>query len=210
MNSVIPFKESVAPPTRRGRPRGFDRDKALRVALDIFWDKGYDGAQLADLTAAMGINPPSFYAAFTSKELLFREVVALYIKLAEAKLEPRFTKATTAEAAMRAWLEASADRAVSAPGARGCMLVLGVTNNIPSNAPLRELLLRRRFDSRERLRARLASGVENGELPTETDVDRLSRFFYTTVQGISLQARDGATREELQGVIDTALQTLRF
>lgn len=208
MNSVISFKESKKAPSPRGRPRSFDRDAAVRAALDVFWDKGFDGAQLGDIMGAMGINPPSFYAAFKSKEQLFREVVALYIKLAEAGREPAFVKAETAEAAMRVWLEASADRAISAPGARGCMLILGVTNNIPSNEPLRELLLRRRTDSRGRLRERLARGVEDGDLPAGTDVDRLSQFFYTTVQGISLQARDGATRDELQAIIDTALTTL--
>lgn len=209
MNSVISFKKCKKAPSQRGRPRGFDRDAAVRAALNVFWDKGFDGAQLTDIIAAMGINPPSFYAAFTSKEQLFREALALYIKLADAGREPAFKRATTTESAMRVWLEASADRAIAAPGSGGCMLILGVTNNIPSNAPLRELLLQRRIDSRARLRSRLAQGVEDGDLPPETDVDRLSRFFYTTVQGISLQARDGATRKELQGVIDTALEALR-
>lgn len=208
MNSVISITVMEPAPLRRGRPRAFDRDAALRAALDVFWDKGFDGAQLAELTAAMGINPPSFYAAFTSKEQLFREVVALYIEMHEARMGPVFEQAPTASTALRALLESSADVAVSAPGARGCMLILSVTNCVPGNAPLRELLLRRRLESLKRLRDRLARGLVEGDLPPSVDIDRLARFFAATIQGISMQARDGATREELQAIIDTALTTL--
>ena len=62
----------------RGRPRAFDMDKALDAALDLFWRKGYEGTSIADLTKAMGINPPSLYAAFGGKETLFHQALDRY------------------------------------------------------------------------------------------------------------------------------------
>src|SRR2546426_9663255 len=71
------IKKSAAP---RGRPRSFCTEEALDRALQVFWQKGYEGTSLSDLTEAMGINRPSLYAAFGNKEELFRKVLALYFK----------------------------------------------------------------------------------------------------------------------------------
>ena len=62
----------------RGRPREFDVEEALAAALHVFWEKGYEGASLTDLTEAMGITRPSLYAAFGNKEDLFKRALDLY------------------------------------------------------------------------------------------------------------------------------------
>jgi AcrR family transcriptional regulator len=188
----------------RGRPRKFDRHEALLQAMNIFWAKGYEGTQLTDLTAAMGINPPSFYAAFGSKEAAFREAVELYeATVAAGPLRALETNESTREA-IRAMLIGGVDRA----GSVGCMMMLGVVNCLPANEPLRALLLSIRQRGREAIRRRLERGVREGDIPPDTDVERLTTFYSAIPQAISLQARDGASREQLEDVVISAMAAL--
>ncbi|WP_154401311.1 TetR/AcrR family transcriptional regulator, partial [Bordetella pertussis] len=88
----------------RGRPRSFERTEALRQAMEVFWSKGYEGASLADLTSAMGINAPSLYAAFGSKEALFREAVQRYADTEGARTRRALLEAPDARAAIEGML----------------------------------------------------------------------------------------------------------
>lgn len=191
----------------RGRPRSFDRDVALRRAIEVFWAKGYEGAQLVDLTAAMGINPPSFYAAFGSKEALFREALDRYLADGAGSMQALDT-GTTARDSILGMLTASAGIALASPGARGCMLILGLVNGLPENDGLRLHLAGLRRETTERIRRRLRRGVEDGDLPAGTDIDGLATFFGTVIQGLSLQARDGASREQLLAAANAAMKAL--
>ena len=193
---------------RRGRPRNFDRDVALQRAMELFWAKGYESAQLGDLTTAMGINPPSFYAAFGSKEQAFREAVQLY----ERKIGEGWIKALTdvpdVRRAIKALLDYNIDLVLSAPGPGGCMMVVGMVHALPDNEPLRELLRDRRREGYQFLLARLEQAVRNGELPPSTDAARLATFYSAVLKALSLQARDGATREDLKHVATCAMMAM--
>lgn len=192
----------------RGRPRGFDRDLALRRAMEVFWAKGYEGAQLVDLTAAMGINPPSFYAAFGSKEALFREAVELYLATAGAGSMRALEDTPKARDAIEAMLTASVDVALAAPGPGGCLLILGLVHCLPGNEGLRREMTGLRRMTVERIRQRLERGVREGDLPAGTDTSGLATFYATVMQGLSLQARDGAPREELLRAVTSAMGAL--
>lgn len=193
--------------TARGRPRGFDRDLALERLMQVFWAKGYEGAQLNDLTAAIGVKPPSFYAAFGSKEAAFREAIDLYIATIGAAPMRALEAAATVRAGLRAMLEGSVAVALSAkPG--GCLLILGVVNCLPVNEAARAHLLNARRKTVALVADRLRRGVADGELPAGTDIARLAAFFHGIMQAISFQARDGATRAELLALIDPALRAL--
>lgn len=194
-------------PAPRGRPRSFDRDQALERVMETFWAKGYEGAQLTDLTAAIGITPPSFYAAFGSKEAAFKEAVDLYVETVGAGARRALESAATVRDAVGAMLENSIDVALSSkPG--GCLLILGVVNCLPDNRPAREHLLRARRKTVDMIVARLRRGVKEGELPASADVARLATFYHGILQAISFQARDGAKRKELQALIEPALTPL--
>src|SRR5215475_3156896 len=108
----------------RGRPRRFERTEALRRAMEVFWTRGYEGASMSELTAAMGINSPSLYAAFGCKEALFREALALYEAVNSGNAARALDSEPTARRAVEAMLrENAADYA--APGRpSGCMIVL--------------------------------------------------------------------------------------
>lgn len=193
----------------RGRPRGFDRDLALEKIMDVFWAKGYEAAQLNDLTAAVGITPPSFYAAFTSKEQAFREAVNVYIATEGSGPIRALDAGETVQRAIRAMLLASIDVALNAPQSNGCLLILGVMNCQPETGPLYDLLKDIRKETEERVRARLKQGVADGDLPPTTDVATLARYYGAIMQAISMQARDGANRRELEALVGPSLAALQ-
>lgn len=193
----------------RGRPRGFDRDLALQKIMDVFWAKGYEAAQLNDLTAAIGITPPSFYAAFGSKEQAFREAVSLYVETAGSGSMRALNTGETAQQAIRAMLLASIDVALNAPQSNGCLLILGVMNCQAETEPLYDLLKGLRKETVERVRARLERGVADGDLPQTTDIATLACYYGAIMQAISMQARDGARRPELEALVGPSLTALQ-
>ncbi|MDH4984607.1 TetR/AcrR family transcriptional regulator [Aminobacter anthyllidis] len=191
--------------SQKGRPRSFDRDAALRQAMRVFWKKGYDGASLTDLTTAMGISSPSLYAAFGSKEALFREAVDLYGATEGFEIWGAFERPGSVRDAIADFLRASA-KAFSEPGdPKGCLIVLGALNVSETNAEVFRDLSERRMSSARDLAGRLKKAVTEGELPETADCDSISAFYLAVQQGMSVQARDGASREALLAVADGAM-----
>jgi AcrR family transcriptional regulator len=191
--------------TERGRPRSFDRATALRQAMEVFWERGYEGASLGDLTAAMGINRPSLYAAFGCKEALFREAVALYNVVEGVATERALHNEPTAREAVEAMLRGNADAYAAPEKPGGCMIVLAGTLGTPENEGVRDYLADCRRDGLDALRRRLERGVAEGDLPPGTDTAALAAFYTTVLQGLSIQARDGASRATLAAIVDCAM-----
>lgn len=189
----------------RGRPRTFDREQALLRAMEIFWEKGFEGTSMVDLTSAMGIGAPSLYAAFGSKQELFKAAVALYVSTDGADIWGALAKAETAYGAIEGFLMESAQKFSRPDKPSGCMVVLSALHATDGNEALRAELVARRSKNTTDLATRLAKGVENGELPPGTDVDRMARFYVTVQQGMSIQARDGADRMMLEEIARAAL-----
>lgn len=190
--------------TQRGRPRSFDRNSALHAMMEVFWARGYEGAQLVDLTAAAGIAPPSFYAAFGSKEEAFCEAVDHYIATVGAGPIQALDQGATLREGVARMLLASVDVALSIrPG--GCLLILGVVNCLSENEKARTHLKAARNKTRELIHARLERARAVGELPPEYDTRQGAAFIHGVMQMISFQARDGASRDELEALIPPAL-----
>lgn len=191
----------------RGRPRSFDRDIALHAMMQVFWARGYEGAQLVDLTGAAGIAPPSFYAAFGSKEAAFLEAIELYIRTVGAGPMDALEMAPTLRQGLRAMLLASVDVALSQrPG--GCLLILGVVNCLPENEAARNSLREARKTTRELIEVRLKRALAENELPQGTDVSQMTAFIHGAMQMISFQARDGSSRTELEALIEPVMRAL--
>ncbi len=191
---------------QRGRPRGFNRETALLRAMEVFWAHGYEGATLAALQSAMGgITPPSFYAAFGSKEALFREAVEIYSKTLGAPMARALEEPSTAREAVAALLHASIN-AFSKPGLpRGCMLVLGAIDSSPANRAIRDYLRRLRARRQKTILRRLQRGLKEGEFGRGLDLRALASFYATVIDGLAIQARDGASRKTLVSAADCAL-----
>jgi AcrR family transcriptional regulator len=187
----------------RGRPRTFDPDIALGQALDVFWERGYEGTSVSDLAEAMGIASASIYACFGSKEQLFGKVMALYGATSGEPPRRALREQPTARAAVHAMLRATADEITRPDTPHYCMLILAAPTGAVENHAVREFLADRRRDMHTTIRDRLA---RDGDLaaPPAT-LDAVARYYTTVVQGLSIQARDGATRAELETVITCAM-----
>lgn len=194
-----------APLRARGRPRGFDRDAALKSAMETFWALGYEGASMAELTRAMGLNSPSLYAAFGSKDALFRETLELYQCEAGAILIDALEGGATAREGVEAFLLASAE-ALTRPGSPpGCMIVLAAASAYGASLSARDAARTGRAGAAERIAARLERGIAAGDLSAGLDIAAISAFYVTVQQGMSIQAVDGASRDRLTDVARAAM-----
>lgn len=189
----------------RGRPRSFERTEALRQAMEIFWSKGYEGASLADLTSAMGINAPSLYAAFGSKEALFREAVQRYADTEGARTRRALLEAPDARAAIEGMLLAGAQTCTLNGKPPGCLMVLGAAAGPAQHAPVRGWLCEHRRNMQALILQRLEQGRRDGEIGPDADLAALAAFYATVLHGMSIQARDGADRAALQAVARQAM-----
>jgi AcrR family transcriptional regulator len=171
----------------------------------VFWELGYECASMTDLTTAMGIGSPSLYAAFGGKEALFREAVALYGATFGGMTARALSEQPTAREAVEAMLRDNAKSYVLTDHPSGCMIVLAATNYTPGNQGVHDYLGEMRRSTQESLRERLRQAVADGDLPPGTDADGMAAFYVTVLNGLSIQARDGAKADELTAVINGAM-----
>lgn len=200
------MKSAAKPARPRGRPRSFDRDRALQRALDVFWDKGYETASVSDLTQAMGINPPSLYAAFGDKEKLFLEALDRYYETRSESLACAYQEEPTAREAIRRILMEFADQLATDGHHRGCMVVMATTTCADASPHLKAKLAQARATSRSRFKARLDRALAEGELPEGTNTGTLADFYTTVFQGMSVHAREGASRKSLMATAEMAMR----
>lgn len=173
--------------------------------MEVFWREGYEGASMAELTKAMGINAPSLYATFGSKEGLFLQAMRLYMELENADTWSTLSAAPTARDAIRLLLEHGA-RSLSRPDRpHGCMLILGDTNTSVQNDTVHKHLCDWRRGAQATFEERMRRGIADGDVPAEADVKAMAAFYMTVLQGLSLRARDGASRDTMLQVVDSAL-----
>ncbi|GAA2973973.1 TetR/AcrR family transcriptional regulator [Actinokineospora diospyrosa] len=183
-----------------GRPRGFDRDRALTAAMRLFWERGYEGAAISELTAAMGIGTRSLYTAFGSKEQLFREAVALYESSGDGT---EFYELPTGRASVERMLRSRAATYADPNTPAGCMVVLAATNVSADNERVRAMLRAIRVQDRHALITRLERARTDGEIAA--DPVPVADFFLSVLYGMSVLARDGASVADLTRVVDTAM-----
>lgn len=200
--------EKTAARRPRGRPRGFDRDAALVAAARTFWQRGYEGTSIADLTSAMTITPQSLYLAFRSKADLYREALDWY----QAEIGGYAVDALRQPDVVVAFdqlLQGAAEQFSRTDRPTGCMICTAVLTCAAENDPVAGVVAGLRAEALAGFHARVRQGVEDGQLSADTDVTALARFLGTVFQGMSVQARDGAAAAELRAVASLAIAELR-
>jgi len=184
----------AAAPKARGRPLSFDRTVALEKAMHVFWERGYEAASIADLTAAMGITPPSLYTAFGDKERLFLETVECYVQGSGSFWARALLEEPTARGAIERLLLEAAAELTQECHPLGCLMVMATTNCSVAAEHVQSALARQR-------------AIDEGELPADADAAALANFFSTVYQGMSMQAKDGASRKSLLASVKMAMRS---
>lgn len=190
----------------RGRPRGFDRDNVLDRAMRLFWERGYEGTSVSELTAAMGITPPTLYTFFGDKERLFLEAVERYESRVGCFAAKALTEEPTAERSIRRLLLGAVDSFSNSRGPKGCLVVLGATNCTVESNDVFAALAERRRAAETAVRRRIAAGRSAGELAKHADVEALTGLITTTLFGLAIKARDGASRAALRKIVAQAMR----
>ncbi|MFC7664662.1 TetR/AcrR family transcriptional regulator [Methylorubrum suomiense] len=193
----------------KGRPRTFDRAQALHSALEVFWKRGYEPATMGELCSAMGINPPSLYAAFGNKassswrrSSITRPPIGRPLEAPRRGAEPSRRVGEVHDRGGR--------RVDLLDAPCGCMVVLGTANVSPEAQDVHDALRALREVSRTNFRKRFERALDAGDLPLGTDVATLASTFNTLLQGLSVQARDGAARAELERIAEASLALLPY
>jgi AcrR family transcriptional regulator len=196
-------------PRRRGRPRSYEPDAALALAMEAFWKSGYAATTLDDLSAATGMNRPSLYAAFGDKQDIYAKAYRKY----RAKLRDEFLPILAAPAPVRIVLrrifEASRDLYLSGPeGARGCLTLVTAASEAVADPEIRKLVVEAIAALDQTFAALFSTAVARGELPASSDAAALAKIATATIHTMAIRARVGAPPSELQALIDAAVAVI--
>lgn len=193
----------------RGRPRSFDRDAALWIATQLFWKHGYEGTSIADLTEAMGITPQSLYAAYRSKADLYRESVQCYLERAGSFTSRALDEEKDVLDAFARVFSETAERFSTANLPQGCMVSTAVLTCAQENQPVADHVRGLRSNTLTCFQQRIEQAIEDRQLPLDTEARSLARYLGALIQGMSIQAQDGAARDELAGLARIGIEELR-
>jgi AcrR family transcriptional regulator len=188
----------------RGRPREFDPDQALAAALRVFWQNGYEGASMAELTEAMGITKPSLYACFGNKEALFRKALDLYEREKLAYIEEALDEPSARNVAERLLRGALATHC-GGNDPQGCLGVIATVVGCAEAESIREHVCARRASSEAALVKRFERAKAEADLPESIEPKALASCLTTVLQGLSVKSQGGATRADLEAAVDAFL-----
>ncbi len=189
----------------RGRPRKFNREEALGKAMHLFWQKGFEATSLEKLTRVMGLSASSLYAAFGSKEQLYLAAAEHFVKDRSSYTPQVLDEAPDGYTALQRLFRAAAVELTRPDQPHGCMVTIALGGNSPEETRIQDLLKAWRIRNLDLLGAVFARDLAAGRLPPSTDTHQLASFFTTVLQGMSVRARDGATRRELEEIGQVAL-----
>jgi AcrR family transcriptional regulator len=192
---------------KTGRPISFDKGAALEAAMLLFWERGYEGTSMADLTQAMGLNPSSIYAAFGDKHTLFSLAVRRYME-SRAQYATRALTESTLEKVVRALFNNTVAFLTTPGHPPTCMTLVGAVGCSADAKPARDIMTEIRKQNEAAMRERFLQARKSGELPKDINVDDYTRYVSSILAGLSIQAANGSTKAELKRTAQMALSHL--
>lgn len=194
---------------KMGRPRSFSEEDALEAAMRVFWEKGYEGASLNDLTEAMGINRSSLYTIFGDKESLFRRAMERYKRGPVAYVWDSVQE-PTARKMVEVLLRKSVDLLGDPKNPRGCLSIQGALAVGSEAEPVKLAMIEFRKTGETALKKRFAQAQASGEISSKLDAGDLARYTLTLLTGLGVQGANGATKAQLNKIVTMALACLPF
>jgi len=191
----------------RGRPKCFNEQEALQKAMLLFWEYGYESTSMSDLTKALNLTAPSLYSSFGDKSQLFHASLSYYLEHEACAIDVIFEQAKTAKIAIELYLYENLKKLVQQNKPTGCMLVTSTMNCSQEHAPIQHDLLLKRQQVKDRVHQRLEQGVRDGDLNPQANIQAMTDYYSTVIQGLTLQARDGVAIEQLESVVNLAIKT---
>ena len=194
---------------KTGRPICFDKDAALEAAMLLFWERGFEGTSMADLTQAMALNPSSIYAAFGDKHALFQLAVKRYLG-SRAQYAVKALEEPTLEKVVRALFDNTVAFLTTPGHPPTCMTLAGAMGCSVEAAPARDLMTEIRKQNEIAIKKRLLRARKGGELSEDINVDDYTRYLSMMLAGLSIQAANGSTKAELKRTAQMALRYLGY
>jgi AcrR family transcriptional regulator len=202
---VITSKIDSSPKRQRGRPAGFNREAAVHAAMLLFWERGYEGASFEELATAMGINASSFRNTFKTKEALYREATAAYVREMGTWFSDTLFNETNVRTAFFRLFEETATLYTRENRPLGCMMSAAALYVPPGHESLREMMSALRASAEQAMDERLKQGQRDAQIASEVDTQVLAAFFNTVFRGMAIQARDGASRTRLLEIAEVTM-----
>ncbi|CAI1541669.1 TetR/AcrR family transcriptional regulator [Serratia proteamaculans] len=199
------INEEVCAKKTRGRPKQFDRDRALDSALDLFWRHGYESTSLADVVEITGAKAPTLYAEFGNKEGLFRAAVERYLQKYTTSTNQLLEQDLPIAEIVEAYVRSSAEVFTDPDTPSGCFMVCASAALSSSSDDIAEMLRNKHHSNETSLRDCFDRKVQQGELLAKTDTALLAKYIVCTIEGMSVQAREGASREDLYRLLDALM-----
>jgi len=194
-------------PLKLGRPAAFDKEAALDTAMRLFWERGFEGTSMADLSQAMGIHPSSIYAAFGDKQALFALAAKRY-----AAVPAQYMTRALEQPTFRDFILAAFDNTVEFLGSKehptGCFTLTGAISCGVVTEPAKDLMKQMRLENEAAIKTRLLKARKAGEFPKEENVEDYTRYLSSLLSGLAVQAANGSTKAELKRTAETALRHL--
>lgn len=197
------MKISVKP----GRPITFDKEAALDVAMRLFWERGYEGTSMSDLSQAMGLHPSSIYAAFGDKQALFAFAAKRY-----AEVPAQYMARALEQPTLHGFIVAAFDNTVEFLGSKdhpsSCFTLTGAISCNVDTEPAKLLMREMRLQNEAAIKARLLKARKAGEFPKDQNVDDYTRYLSSLLSGLAIQAANGSPRAEMKRTAELALRYL--
>ena len=192
-----------------GRPRSFDKEEALKKAMHVFWEKGYEGTSMADLIESIGMKAPSLYAAFGNKDAIFKEVVQKYLPIVVKGQLATLNNTSDIVEAVENTLKECVRLFTSPDNPHTCLIMTAAINASPEHQDHVVSLRAMREDYRNAWVQRFERAEQERQLTGQLSPQQLADFYVTLIQGMSLRAKDGANKQDLTRTAEIALQILK-